>query len=136
LACSSASAPARFRCWDRSAWQVATTPVGTCTARTADAVTLTCCPPAPEDRNVSMRTSLRLRAELLPPSLPPLLSCDAGNTATWTKDVWRPPLAFVGEARTTRCTPVSSCSHPNASGLAHALEAEWCMLARLTRLLW
>ena len=48
---------ALFLCCERPAWQTTATPVGMCVSRTADSVLLTCWPPAPPERMVSMRTS-------------------------------------------------------------------------------
>ena len=46
-----------FLCCERSFWHDTTMPVGRWVMRTAESVTLTCCPPAPLDRYVSMRSS-------------------------------------------------------------------------------
>ena len=43
-------ADARFLCCERSFWHDTTMPVGKCVMRTAESVTLTCCPPAPLER--------------------------------------------------------------------------------------
>ena len=65
-----------------------TIPVGRCVIRTALSVVLTCCPPAPPDRNVSMRKSLGSIATL--PSLESLPPRGAsGNTCTPAKEVCR-----------------------------------------------
>ena len=63
--CRSASRAARicialalFWICERSFWHDTTTPVGRCVMRTAESVTLTCWPPAPDDRYVSIRRSL------------------------------------------------------------------------------
>src|SRR6516164_818736 len=53
-------AVARFLCWERSAWQTTAMPVGMWVRRTADSVLLTCWPPAPPERIVSVRTSASL----------------------------------------------------------------------------
>jgi hypothetical protein len=50
-------AVARFLCWERSCWQATTMPLGMCVMRTAESVVFTCWPPAPEERNVSIRQS-------------------------------------------------------------------------------
>ena len=50
-------AVARFLCCERSDWQATTMPVGMWVMRTANSVLLTCCPPAPEARYVSIRQS-------------------------------------------------------------------------------
>ena len=39
-----------FWCWLRSFWHDTTTPVGRWVMRTAESVTLTCWPPAPDER--------------------------------------------------------------------------------------
>jgi hypothetical protein len=59
-ACSSAMARERFLCCERSSWHSTTTPVGRCVMRIAESVLLTCWPPAPEARKVSMRSSAGL----------------------------------------------------------------------------
>ena len=41
---------ARFWSCERSFWHDTTTPVGRCVMRTAESVTLTCWPPAPDER--------------------------------------------------------------------------------------
>ena len=41
---------ALFWCWLRSFWHEVTIPVGRCVIRTAESVTFTCWPPAPEER--------------------------------------------------------------------------------------
>ena len=51
---------ARLRCCERSSWHSTTRPVGRCVMRTAESVLLTCWPPAPDARNVSMRMSAGL----------------------------------------------------------------------------
>ena len=43
-------ARALFCNWERSFWQVTTTPVGRCVMRTAESVVFTPCPPLPDDR--------------------------------------------------------------------------------------
>ena len=57
LAFMSAMARERFLCCERSSWHSTTMPVGRCVMRMADSVLLTCWPPAPEARYVSMRRS-------------------------------------------------------------------------------
>ena len=47
-------ADSRFWCCERSFWLWATMPVGMCVRRTAESVLLTCWPPAPWERNVSI----------------------------------------------------------------------------------
>ena len=48
---------ALFWNWLRSFWQDTTTPVGRWVRRTAESVTFTCWPPAPDERYVSTRRS-------------------------------------------------------------------------------
>ena len=48
---------ALFLCWDFSSWQETTRPVGRWVMRTAESVVLTLCPPGPEERNTSTRSS-------------------------------------------------------------------------------
>ena len=50
----------RFLCCERSSWHSTTMPVGRCVMRIAESVLLTCWPPAPDARNVSMRSSAGL----------------------------------------------------------------------------
>jgi hypothetical protein len=50
-------AVARFLCCERSLWHWTTILVGMWVSRTAESVVLTCWPPAPEERQVSTRTS-------------------------------------------------------------------------------
>jgi hypothetical protein len=47
-------ARARFLCCERSSWHSTTMPLGRCVMRIAESVLLTCWPPAPEARNVSI----------------------------------------------------------------------------------
>ena len=71
--------------------------VGRCVARTAEFVVLTCCPPAPDARNVSMRTSFSSSVNSI--------WSTPGRTTTDAVDVWM-RTSFVG-TRCTRCTPLS-----------------------------
>lgn len=48
------------RACERSSWMDTASPVGMWVMRTAESVVLTCCPPAPLARKVSMRRSLSL----------------------------------------------------------------------------
>ena len=90
---------ARFWCCDFSEL-VTTRPVGRCVMRTAESVVLTCWPPAPEDRIVSMRiSSARISMSI---------SSASGNTATVAAEVCMRPLASVSGTRWTRCTPDSN----------------------------
>ena len=50
LAASICMARSLFWCWLRSFWQLVTIPVGRWVMRTAESVTFTCWPPAPEER--------------------------------------------------------------------------------------
>src|ERR1700682_3397531 len=50
-------ADARFLCWDRLSCMLTTMPVGIWVMRIADSVLLTCWPPAPCERMVSIRKS-------------------------------------------------------------------------------
>src|SRR5437588_2463894 len=79
--------------------------------RTAESVLLTCCPPAPVERYVSMRRSCALIT--IPPSS--VLS-SSGITSTSAKDVCRRWFWSNGEMRTRRCTPCSDRSRPYARG--------------------
>src|SRR5262249_55238274 len=53
-------ASARLRCCERSFWHCTTMPVGKWVMRTAESVLLTCWPPAPDARYVSIRSSAGL----------------------------------------------------------------------------
>src|SRR5690625_7056174 len=53
-------ARARFLCCERSSWHSTTSPVGRWVMRMAESVVLTCCPPAPEARKVSIFSSAGL----------------------------------------------------------------------------
>ena len=100
-------ARALFWVWDRSFWQDTTIWVGRCVIRTAESVTLTCWPPAPEDRKVSMRRSVGSISG----------SSAAASDGTQSSDanaVWRRALASNGEIRMRRCTPRSLVSSPYA----------------------
>src|SRR3970282_1572038 len=90
-ALSSDIARARFLCCERSSWHSTTVPVGRCVMRMAESVLLTCWPPAPDARNVSMRKSLALI------SISPT-SSDSGSTATVHVDVCTRPCASVSGA--------------------------------------
>lgn len=57
LRSSSASALARLRCCDLPERTTTVVCVGRWTARTAESVVLACCPPLPDERIVSIRTS-------------------------------------------------------------------------------
>ncbi len=76
-----------------------------CVSRTADSVLLTCWPPAPPERIVSVRTSDSLMSILM-------LSSTTGKIATLENEVWRRALESNGEMRTSRCTPASVFSQP------------------------
>ena len=80
-------------------------PVGRWVMRTAESVVLTCCPPAPDARIVSMRmSSLRISIST---------SSASGSTATVAAEVWMRPPASVSGTRWTRCTPDSNFSFEN-----------------------
>lgn len=97
-----------MRCCDRSDWQVASIPVGRCRTRTADSVTLRCCPPAPVPLTVSHWRSAGRRA-----SSP---SDGAGRTATVTVLVWTRPRRSVGGTRCHRWPPASCAKAASAPG--------------------
>ena len=93
---------------DFSSWQETTTPVGRCVMRTALSVVLTCCPPAPWERKVSIRRSLS--------SICTSTSSASGSTATVAAEVWiRPPDSVTG-TRWTRCGPDSNLSRAKTPG--------------------
>ena len=66
-------------------------PVGMWNTRTADSVLLTCWPPAPEARNVSMRSSAGFSTTASTASA-------SGRTATVQAEVWMRPCASVSGA--------------------------------------
>ncbi len=74
-------------------------PVGRWVMRTAESVLLTCWPPAPPARMVSMRISSGLMSMSM--------SSASGSTATVAAEVWMRPPASVSGMRCTRCTPDS-----------------------------
>ena len=57
LACNKDIARALFLCCERSSWHSTTVLVGRCVILMAESVLFTCCPPAPEARNVSILKS-------------------------------------------------------------------------------
>ncbi len=67
--------------------------------RTAESVVLTCCPPEPEARIVSMRMSLSW--------ISTSTSSASGRTATVAAEVWMRPWLSVAGTRWTRWTPDS-----------------------------
>jgi hypothetical protein len=85
-----------------------TRPVGKCVMRTALSVLLTLCPPAPLDRNVSMRNSVGTSWCAVS------VGGGTGNTDTDAKDVCRLSRAEKGEIRINRWTPVSVRVQPYA----------------------
>jgi hypothetical protein len=97
---------ALFLIWERSSWQVTTSPVGTWVMRTAESVVLTPCPPGPEDRYTSTRMSFS--------STLMSTSSASGRTATVTVEVWMRPLDSVAGTRWTRWTPRSNLSRLQA----------------------
>ena len=68
--------------------------------RIADSVLLTCWPPAPCERMVSI-----LRSSAL---ISMSTSSTSGSTATVAAEVWMRPEASVSGTRCTRCTPDSN----------------------------
>ena len=78
-------------------------PVGRWVMRTAESVLLTCCPPAPDARKVSMRRSAGLIVMSSTGSA-------SGSTATVHAEVWMRPWASVSGTRCTRCPPDSNLS--------------------------
>src|SRR5678816_5918 len=85
-AASTPSAFSRFLCCERESWHSTTMPVGRCVTRIAESVLLTCWPPAPEARKVSMRSSAGFR------TTSSILSA-SGRTATVQAEVWMRPCA-------------------------------------------
>ena len=75
--------------------------------RTAESVTLTCWPPAPDERYVSMRRSLGSMSGASAAS-------SAGTASNAANAVWRRAFASNGEMRMSRCTPFSPVSMPYA----------------------
>ncbi|GIX14962.1 MAG: hypothetical protein KatS3mg118_2921 [Paracoccaceae bacterium] len=88
----------RLRCWLRSCVEATTMPVGRWVMRTADSVLLTCWPPAPEARKVSILRSCRVDLDLdacrPPPDRP---RREAKRSAAAPR--------VEGLMRTRRCTP-------------------------------
>ena len=82
-------------------------PVGMWVIRMAESVLFTFWPPAPELRNVSMRTSAGL-------TLISMSSSTSGYTKTEAKEVCLRALESKGEMRTRRCTPTSALRNPKA----------------------
>ena len=98
-------ATARFCICERSFWQAAVIFVGMCVIRTAESVTFTCCPPAEELRNVSIRRSfgsISISSS----------SGRSGMTSSEANEVWRRFWASKGEILTSRWTPRSADSSP------------------------
>mmetsp|Transcript_9523 Transcript_9523/g.43384 ORF Transcript_9523/g.43384 Transcript_9523/m.43384 type:complete len:270 (+) Transcript_9523:1398-2207(+) len=87
------------------------TPVGVCVMRTALFVVLTCCPPAPDARIVSIFKSSSLITRST--------SSACGNTATLAVDVCTRPCVSVAGTRCTRCTPDSNFRRPYTSSPAN-----------------
>ncbi|MNW49302.1 hypothetical protein D3C74_267130 [compost metagenome] len=120
MACS------RFWSWDFSFCIETVIPVGRCVMRTAESVVLTDCPPGPEDRYTSMRSSFWSI------SISPA-SSTSGNTSTPAAEVWMRPCDSVTGTRWTRCTPPSylRLAHTPSAGSvapARALTATWTSL--------
>ena len=89
-----------FLYWLRSSWHSTTVPVGRWVMRMADSVLLTCCPPAPEERKVSICRSLG--------SMVNSTSSASGITATVAAEVWMRPEDSVSGTRWTRWVPASN----------------------------
>ena len=98
-------ASSRFWVAERSFWQVTTIPVGRWVSRIADSVFWTCWPPAPDERNVSVRISSQL-------SSISTSSSASGMTSIRANVVWRRFWASYGLMRTRRWTPRSTRSQP------------------------
>src|ERR1700688_3193201 len=81
---------ARFLCCERSFWQLTTMPLGKWVIRTAESVLLTCWPPAPLARKVSMRRS----AGVIVTST---LSSIDGKTKNEANEEWGGGLGGEGE---------------------------------------
>ena len=94
-----------FWVWLRSFWLWATIPVGRWVRRTAESVLLTCCPPAPCERNVSTR--IWSQSSSISTS-----SSASGRTSTSANVVWRRFCESNGLIRTRRWTPRSARSQP------------------------
>ena len=100
-------AVALFDVCERSFWHWTTMPVGRCVMRTAESVLFTCCPPAPLERYVSMRSSdssISTGAS----------SGRSGATTICANAVCRRWAESNGDWRTRRCTPRSAFSVPYA----------------------
>ena len=80
-------------------------PVGRWVIRTAESVVLTCCPPAPDARIVSMRMSAA--------GMSISTSSASGRTATVAALVWMRPPDSVSGTRCTRWTPDSNLRRAN-----------------------
>ena len=74
--------------------------------RMADSVLLTCCPPAPLERKVSICKSLG--------SMESSVSSASGITATVAAEVWMRPPDSVSGTRCTRWVPASNFSRDHA----------------------
>ena len=96
-----------FAVWLRSFCTETTMPLGMCVSRTAESVLFTCCPPAPDERNVSTRTSSSSISM-------PATSSSSGATITCPKLVWRRCAESNGLWRTRRCLPRSALRIPYA----------------------
>jgi hypothetical protein len=92
-------AVSRLRSWERSFWHEMTMLVGRWVMRTAESAVLTPCPPGPEERNTSIRSSSSL--------ISTSTSSTSGTTETEAKLVCRRLEASNGEMRIRRCTPTS-----------------------------
>jgi len=81
FAASSDMALALFLCWDLSSWHSTTMPEGRWVRRMAESVLLTCWPPAPEARKVSILSSCVLISISS-------ISLASGIMATVQAEVW------------------------------------------------
>ena len=86
--------------WLRSFWHSTTMPVGRWVMRMALEVLLMCCPPAPDERKVSIRRSFI--------SSSTSTASAWGSTATVAVEVWMRPWVSVSGTRCTRWTPLSN----------------------------
>src|SRR5581483_10380982 len=96
--------------WLFSFWQDTTIPVGRWVIRTAESVVLTLCPPGPDDRYTSTRSSCSLICTST--------GSASGTTSTPAADVWIRPCDSVTGTRWTRCTPPSYFSRDQTPSLA------------------
>src|SRR5260221_11070792 len=100
-------AKSRLRCWLRSACDWTTIPVGRWVRRTADSVLLTCCPPAPEARNVSTRRSAGEKVEGVG-------GAPIGKKKNEGEEGWRPRGAAKRGERDRTTSPASALREATA----------------------